>query len=310
MTTGPAGWAVEPFWETPLALKYSSWRSRITRTSSTVRVAAAASAMCCTTQSRAASGSNVGRGGSAARRWLSRRIATAAMRRISPTASAPRTTAMPPRYPVGAGRPDWMPRLDADALGEQLAVVGRVAEEDLGALGPLEVQVGIVLPGEADPAVDLDVLRRGVEVGLGAVRLGQGGDDRELVVVLRRRPAGVVRRRLRRLDLEEHVGALVLDGLEGADRPAELDSGLGVLDRHVEALLGPAHLLGGQADGHLVERLRQGGPAGALLAEQLRLHAGELQLGLLAGLVHRRQRRPGQARGVAGHGEERDALGA
>ena len=31
---------------------------------------------------------------------------------------------------------------DADALGQQLAVVGGIAEEQLGALGPLEVQVG------------------------------------------------------------------------------------------------------------------------------------------------------------------------
>src|SRR4051812_3826481 len=35
---------------------------------------------------------------------------------------------------------------DADALGEQLAVVRRVAEVDLGALGALEVQVRRVLP--------------------------------------------------------------------------------------------------------------------------------------------------------------------
>ena len=48
--------------------------------------------------------------------------------------------------------------LQTDALREQLAVVGRVTEQQLGGLGPLEVQVGGVLPGEADAAVDLDVL--------------------------------------------------------------------------------------------------------------------------------------------------------
>ena len=66
----------------------------MTRTSSTVSVAAASSAMCCTTHSRAASGSNVGRGGNDASRWLSRRIATAAMSNTNPTATAPSTTAI------------------------------------------------------------------------------------------------------------------------------------------------------------------------------------------------------------------------
>ena len=62
---------------------------------------------------------------------------------------------------------------DTDALGEQFAVVRRVTEQQLRRLGPLEVQVRRVLPGEADSAVDLDVLGGGVEVRLAAVRLGQ-----------------------------------------------------------------------------------------------------------------------------------------
>src|SRR4051794_432715 len=59
--------------------------------------------------------------------------------------------------------------LDPDALREQLAVVGRVTEEQLRALGALEVQVRRVLPGEADSPVDLDVFGRTVHVGVGAV---------------------------------------------------------------------------------------------------------------------------------------------
>ena len=55
---------------------------------------------------------------------------------------------------------------DADALGQQLAVVGRVTEQQLARLGPLEVQVRRVLPGEADTTVDLNVFSRGVEVRL------------------------------------------------------------------------------------------------------------------------------------------------
>ena len=62
---------------------------------------------------------------------------------------------------------------DTDALREQLAVVRGVAEQQLGRLRPLEVEVCGVLPGEADATVDLDVLRSRMEVGLRAVRLRQ-----------------------------------------------------------------------------------------------------------------------------------------
>jgi predicted metal-dependent phosphoesterase TrpH len=92
------------------------------------------------------------------------------------------------RYPRRA------PALQADAGGQPLAVVGGVAQVQLARLGPLEVQVGVVLPGEADPAVDLDVLRGHVEVGLRGVRLGQRGQHRDL-----RRPLG-------------HRGGRVADG--------------------------------------------------------------------------------------------------
>ena len=52
-----------------------------------------------------------------------------------------------------------------DAGRQPLAVVAAVTEEELAGLRPLEVQVGVVLPGEADAAVDLDVLGGHVEVG-------------------------------------------------------------------------------------------------------------------------------------------------
>ena len=56
--------------------------------------------------------------------------------------------------------------LQSDALGEKLPVIGRIAKHELRALGPLEVQVSWMFPGEADAAVDLNVLSRSVEVGL------------------------------------------------------------------------------------------------------------------------------------------------
>src|SRR3954453_15183086 len=81
----------------------------------------------------------------------------------------------------GGGALARPPESNADALGEQLAVVARVAEQQLGALGPLEVQVGRVLPREPDATVDLDVLGGGVEVGVGAVGLREAGHDGKLV---------------------------------------------------------------------------------------------------------------------------------
>src|ERR1700691_2564777 len=107
--------------------------------------------------------------------------------------------------------------LDAQELRQQFAVVGRVAQEELRPLGALEVEVRVVLPREADAAVDLDVLRRAVEVGLGAEGLGEARGDRQLLVALLGGPGSVVRSGLGRLDVEEHIRALVLDGLERSD---------------------------------------------------------------------------------------------
>src|SRR5689334_6437372 len=78
--------------------------------------------------------------------------------------------------------------LDTDALGEQLAMIGGSAEQQLRGLGPLEEQVGVVLPGEADAAVYLDRLTGHAEERLRAVRLGEAGDHGQLVGALRRRP--------------------------------------------------------------------------------------------------------------------------
>ena len=125
-------------------------------------------------------------------------------------------------------------------------MVGGVAQEQLRALGALEVQVRVVLPREADATVDLNVLRGAVEERLGAEGFGERRGDGQLVIELLSGPGGVVRGGLGRLDVEQHVGALVLDGLERSDRSAELHTMLGVVNRVVEHTLSPTHLLGGQ----------------------------------------------------------------
>ena len=101
-----------------------------------------------------------------------------------------RVDTSPADSPMGVERGDGERGADsdADALREQLAVVRRVAEEDLRRLRPLEVQVRGVLPREADATVDLDVLGGRVEVRLGAVRLRRARRPRGARRCPRRRP--------------------------------------------------------------------------------------------------------------------------
>ena len=57
------------------------------------------------------------------------------------------------------------------------------------------------------------------------------------------------------LDVDEHVGEPVLDRLERADGPAELQPRLRVLDRQVEQMLRGADLLGRQQRRAHLERV-------------------------------------------------------
>ena len=118
-----------------------------------------------------------------------------------------------------------------------LCVRGRAAEcRDQGERAPV-VHVGVVLPGETDAAMHLDAVLRAVLGGNGCQRRGHGG--RELVggcfVVpallgcLVQSAGGIPYGRRGPFGGGDHPGALVLDGLELADRPAELLTDLGVL---------------------------------------------------------------------------------
>src|ERR1700730_701218 len=297
MTIGTDTLVPEPVPEPPSFSKYSSWNSRMRRTSSDVRVAATSSGTCATTQSWASSGAKIAGGVSLAIRPASRMTNHAA------TATTTAMTRTPATICTGGAL-----RSDADALRQQLPVVGGVAEQDLRALRPLEVEVGVVLPGEAEAAVDLDVLGGGVEVRVGAVRLGEARHNRELLVVLGGGPRRVVRPRLRRLNLEQHVRALVLDGLERADGPPELHAHLRVVDCHLQHLLrAPDHLLR-QTHDRLVERLRQRRPSRARLAQRPGGDVREVETSLLPGLVHRCERRTRETCRIHVGGEERDAV--
>jgi len=98
----------------------------------------------------------------------------------------------------------------------------------------------------------------------------------------------------RRLDLEQQVRGVVLERLEAADGPAELDPGLEVVDGDLEDPPRAADLLAGQRDERQVEGVRDLRPAEP--GEPPRGGAGERE----AGQRHRRVED-----GLGGTGEAR-----
>ena len=100
---------------------------------------------------------------------------------------------------------------------------GRAGRPDEGshAHGPAQVEVGVVLPREADAAEHLDAVLGRPHGGVGRHGRGQGGGERSLVRV-GSGPCRVPRQCPRSLERREHVGAPVLHRLELADGPAEL----------------------------------------------------------------------------------------
>ena len=119
--------------------------------------------------------------------------------------------------------------------------------------GTAQQQVAVVLPGEADASVHLDVqLRVPVEGGEGERGRG-GGGELEVLGVAVRGATGVPHRRGRELGGDEHVGAVVLHRLEHRDRPPELQTVLGVRARGFDALLrATGRLGGGEGPRHLL----------------------------------------------------------
>ena len=100
------------------------------------------------------------------------------------------------------------------------------------------------------PCTEIIVRAAVVERAAGDRARGAGG-ERELAGRAVARPAGVVEQRAAVLELAQHLGERVLDGLVGADRAAEGEALLGVGDRHVERRLDAAERLGGD------QRLRE-----------------------------------------------------
>jgi len=210
--------------------------------------------------------------------------------------------AKPPVCVGRSGRGGVGARLDAG--DEEIFPAGDAPEHEPEELGPTVVEMAVELPREAHPAVGLDVLLGGVEIGLAGAHAGGGRGHRQLRRVRRQRPRRVERVRPRQLDRHVHVGELVLDGLERGDGPAEREAPDGVLARHVERGLAAAHLLEGDEHRRAVEHALEEGPAGAGLAERLRRRVRKGDRRHRARGVDRLERGPAHARAAQVHEEQ------
>src|SRR5665213_546309 len=166
----------------------------------------------------------------------------------------------------------------------------------------------VVLPRETDTAVNLNVLRRAVEIRLGTERLREARRNRQFIVALLGGPGRVVGRRLRRLNVEEHVRALVLDRLERSDRPTELHAVLRVFHGVVEHPLCAADLFSGQRRGGRLQRRLEAGERFALDTDERGRCVLQHDPTLLARLVHRREHFALHTLRVALNSEERETL--
>ena len=111
---------------------------------------------------------------------------------------------------------------------------GGGAEEQVAGLGPLEHEVEVVLPREADAAVELEAVPHEQALALAGRGLGHRRRDRPARVVLGDGQRGEVGEGRGPLDREVAVGQAVLERLERTDRPAELLPVLGVLEGRLE----------------------------------------------------------------------------
>ena len=115
-------------------------------------------------------------------------------------------------------------------------------------LGPLEVQVGRVVPGESDPGPQLLILLGRGQRGIAGHGRGQRRGSSRIGRPLIEAPRGLVGRRPRTLERQGRLGQLVLKRLERSDRAAELVPFSGVVDRGAQAEPGDPEVVGGDRD--------------------------------------------------------------
>lgn len=146
----------------------------------------------------------------------------------------------------GEFQPQRAPGTAGGEAGGAQPVGVAAAEQRAGHQGPAQMEVGVVFPGEAGAAEDLDAVLGaadgGVQSGGGGQRRGQRADLGRLVQGAGRVPdqgAGL-------FTADEHLGAEVFDRLELADGAAELLAYRGVFGGGAQRPGGRTAALGGE----------------------------------------------------------------
>src|ERR1700687_2979898 len=112
----------------------------------------------------------------------------------------------------------------------------------------------VVVPGEADAAVNLNAFGRSTQISFRRGSLGQGCERGPFGIVHRTSLSRAVGGRLRQLHIQQHVSAFMLDGLKRTYFSSELNSHLRIVDRRIEQRLCAPHPFVGESDSCLVER--------------------------------------------------------
>ncbi len=137
----------------------------------------------------------------------------------------------------------------------------RAAQEVRDAVRAPQIQMRIVFPGDPDAAEHLNAVLRVRLRGVDARSRGHRHGDGQLSLVgLGHRSGRISRGHRSLLGTQQHLGAHVLDGLETADRLAELLANLRVLGRGLQRPARQSGGFGSQHGGrHVDETLRRRG---------------------------------------------------
>src|SRR5262245_41558015 len=102
--------------------------------------------------------------------------------------------------------------------------------------GAAKVELQVVLFGETDATMDLVCGSTDAATGIAGPGLGHR-DFLARCDAIGQTPGGTIGDEARAVDVNDHIGTLMFDGLKAADRPTELDPILGVIHRHIEGHL-------------------------------------------------------------------------
>ena len=144
------------------------------------------------------------------------------------------------------------------ALQHAFPMLRRAAEKHLRTLRPLVPKVRVVVPGEADAAVDLDAVLGRLHVRIGCRGLRKARQSGQLGIAALRGGIGrLVRGGFRQFHREQQFRATMLDGLEGTHFAPELHPLRSVRHGGFQQPLRPAHHLVGQRHLAKTQRRRQ-----------------------------------------------------